>query len=218
VLFTMATTHPLLQPLHEGPARLAPGDVAAAQRRRMLAAMVAAVAEKGYAAVSVTDVVSRARVSRATFYEQFTDRQDCFLAAFRACADHLAGAVAEGSDAEPDPRRRLRATLDAYLRSLAAFPEGARVCLVDIHAAGPAGARARREVQRHFAGVLARLHEDLAAAGHPVRPVTDLDLELLVGAVSSAVTSRVALGEAAALPRLAGPLERFVLTQFGLAA
>lgn len=214
----MATTHPLLQPLREGPARLAPGDVAAAQRRRMLAAMVAAVAEKGYAAVSVTDVVSRARVSRATFYEQFTDRQDCFLAAFRACADHLAGAVAEGSDAEPDPRRRLRATLDAYLRSLAAFPEGARVCLVDVHAAGPAGARARREVQRHFAGVLARLHEDLAAAGHPVRPVTDLDLELLVGAVSSAVTSRVALGEADDLPGLAGPLERFVLAQFGLTA
>ena len=80
-------TNPLLSALNEGPARQSSGDVAAAQRRRMLAAMVAAVAEKGYVAVAVADVVSRARVSRATFYEQFTDKSDCFLAAFRACAD-----------------------------------------------------------------------------------------------------------------------------------
>src|SRR5262245_28796634 len=57
-------------------------DVAMWQRERMLRAMVGAVAEKGYTNVAVADVVQRARVSRATFYEQFVDKTDCFLATF----------------------------------------------------------------------------------------------------------------------------------------
>jgi AcrR family transcriptional regulator len=56
----------MLAALEEGPARMSGDEVAASQRRRMLAAMVAAVAEKGYVAVAVADVISRARVSRAT--------------------------------------------------------------------------------------------------------------------------------------------------------
>ncbi|HEY3021063.1 MAG TPA: TetR family transcriptional regulator, partial [Solirubrobacteraceae bacterium] len=41
------------------------------QRARMLDAMARAVAAKGYARVSVADVVQLAGVSRRTFYEQF---------------------------------------------------------------------------------------------------------------------------------------------------
>lgn len=210
------STHPVLQPLDEGPARPSSGDVAAAQRRRMLAAMVSAVADKGYVAVAVADVVARARVSRATFYEQFADKRDCFLAAFQACTDSLTVTMRDGVGAEPDARRRVRATFDTYLGDLAAFPEGARVCLVEVYAAGPEGAEARRRVQKHFAGALRSLHRDLAAAGEPVRPLTDFDFEALVGAVSSIVTNRVAAGAAAELPDLAPRLERFLLTHFGL--
>jgi AcrR family transcriptional regulator len=42
--------------------------------------MVGAVAAKGYAATTVADVLVRARVSRSAFYEQFRDKEDCFLA------------------------------------------------------------------------------------------------------------------------------------------
>lgn len=192
------------------------GDVSAAQRRRMLAAMVAAVADKGYVAVSVADVVGRARVSRATFYEQFADKTDCFLAAFHACVDQLAATIDTGAPPQLPARGRLRATFDTYLAGLAAFPEGARVCLVEVHAAGPRAAEARREIQSHFAGVLRALHAALAEAGEPVRPLTDFDFEALVGAVSSLVTNRVAAGAAPDLPQLAAPLERFVLVHFGL--
>jgi AcrR family transcriptional regulator len=69
------------------------------QRARMLDAMARAVATKGYARVSVADVVQLAGVSRRTFYEQFRDKEDCFLVAY----DRLRGADRR------DARRHLEA-------------------------------------------------------------------------------------------------------------
>jgi AcrR family transcriptional regulator len=209
-------TDDLLAALDEGPARLSGEEVAASQRRRMLAAMVAAVAEKGYVAVAVADVVSRARVSRATFYEQFSDKTDCFVAALQACTDQLMRTLRDRAHDRLAPRRRLHAFLDAYLGGLAAFPEGARVCLVEMYAVGPEAARQRHEIQLRFATFVRDLHASLAADGEPVRPLADFDFEALVGAISAIATSRVAVGEATRLPELLGPLERFVLTHFGL--
>ena len=212
----MARGDGLLAALDEGPARLSAGEVAAAQRRRMLAAMVTAVAEKGYVAVAVADVVKRARVSRATFYEQFADRADCFVAAFHACTDQLVGTLREGSHRGLPARERLHRLLEAYLDGLAAFPEGARVCLVEVYAAGPEAVQHRRRVQGDFAGLLRELHGALADAGEPVRPLGDFDFEALVGAISSLATNRVAAGEAGELPGLLPSIEGFVLAHFGL--
>jgi AcrR family transcriptional regulator len=193
----LAMAEDLLAALTEGPARLSGDEVAASQRRRMLAAMVAAVAEKGYVAVAVADVVNRARVSRATFYEQFRDKSDCFVAALQACTDQLMRTLRDRAPGGLDPRRRLHAVLDAYLGGLAAFPEGARVCLVEMYAVGPEAARQRHEIQLQFADVLQDMHAGLAAAGEPVRPLGRFDFEALVGAISAVATSRVAPGGAA---------------------
>jgi len=207
----------LLAALGEGPARLAPAEVAAAQRRRMLAAMVAAVAEKGYVNVAVGDVVSRARVSRATFYAQFADKTACFIAAFDACVEGLVDTIRTGTPRRLPPRRRLRALLGSYLGGLAAFPEGARVCLVEIYAAGPEAARHRQQVQGDFVALLRELHAAFDAAGETDgRPLTDFAFEALVGAVSSLATNRVAAGDADRLPELREPLEAFVLQNFGV--
>jgi AcrR family transcriptional regulator len=209
----------MLRALGEGPARLSQGDVAASQRRRMLAAMVAAIAEKGYTDVVVADVVSRARVSRATFYEHFSDKADCFLAAFHAAVDDLVGNVQGRMGAgRRAPREQLRAFLESYLCGLAAFPEGARVCLVEIYAAGAEAVLHRQQIQLDFVGFLRAIHAALADAGEPVRSLSDFDFEALVAAISSLVTNRVAAGGVAELPTLGEPLERFILTHFGLDA
>ena len=64
-------------------------EVAATQRARLMLALTEAVGESGYAATSVADVIGRAGVSRQTFYEQFTSKLDCFLAAFDAACEIL---------------------------------------------------------------------------------------------------------------------------------
>jgi len=56
--------------------RTAREAVVASQRGRMLEAMVKAVAEKGYPATAIADIVAGAGVSRRTFYEQFGDKEE----------------------------------------------------------------------------------------------------------------------------------------------
>src|SRR5438874_4109885 len=68
--------------LPRGHHRLSRDEVGAAQRTRLLLAVVEVVAERGYAGATVGDVLRRARISRQTFYENFSNKEDCFLAAF----------------------------------------------------------------------------------------------------------------------------------------
>ena len=63
--------------------------------------MADAVAERGYARTSVADVLRRARVSRETFYEQFDNKQDCFLASFDAAGALVAGEMSGGLSSDP---------------------------------------------------------------------------------------------------------------------
>ena len=206
----------VLDALGEGPARLSGGDVAAAQRRRLLAAMVSAAAEVGYANVSIADVVARARVSRATFYELFDSKLDCFLQAFSASVEDLLRDMGKRAQADVPPRQRVRGLLAAYLGAVDAFPELARMCLVEIYAAGPPGARLRREMQTRFVALLRAEATALAAADAQVRVPSDFELELFVGGLSSLVTGRVAVGDGEALGSLLDPLEAYVMRQLGL--
>src|SRR5687767_3562998 len=45
-------------------------------RRLVQQALVELILEKGYDAVTVTDIIDRADVGRSTFYAHFTDKQD----------------------------------------------------------------------------------------------------------------------------------------------
>ena len=104
------------------PGRGTPRDEAERnQRERLFAAMVATVAEKGYEATTVADLVELSGVSRSAFYRHFDDKQACFLAAVEAMVEPTlkrVGAdesVAAGHRARPpglrlaDPADRLPA-------------------------------------------------------------------------------------------------------------
>src|SRR6266542_3297298 len=135
-------------------------DVAKWQRERMLKAMVAAVADKGYTNVAVADVVQRARVSRATFYEQFVDKADCFVATFHWCVDHFVDHLRAKNPRDMPPLARLRTLIDTYLTQIASDPDGARVCLVEMYAVGPTAVLHRKQIQLDFVELLEELHAD----------------------------------------------------------
>src|SRR3954463_13954480 len=73
--------------------------VAESQRERLLVAMADEVAAKGYANVAVADVIERAGVSRRSFYEHFTNKEDAFLAAYDAGVAGLLEAIGEAEEA-----------------------------------------------------------------------------------------------------------------------
>ena len=109
------------------------------QRERLLAAMVASCTRKDYEATSVEDLLRIAGVSRATFYEQFDDKLDCFRAAENEIVAGGIAAIAEelgGEGAEPG---RPPAALAAFVRVVVAQPAAARLCLIESYAAGEAG-------------------------------------------------------------------------------
>src|SRR3954452_20760470 len=104
--------------------------VAESQRERLLVAMADAVADKGYANVAVADVIERAGVSRRSFYEHFTNKEDAFLAAYDGGVAGLLDAIAEAEEAaaQTAPGRdgallaRARAGTEVYLQLLADNP------------------------------------------------------------------------------------------------
>lgn len=174
--------------------------VVTSQRTRMRRAMIDAVAAKGYAKVTVADVLRGAGVSRETFYEHFeSGREQCFLEALEAADRHLAAELSDAFGAGREPVRSVGAVLGAYLDALAADPAAARVFLIDVYAAGEAAIARRVAVNARFVDLVARF---AGTGGVQQR----LRCEAFVGALSSMVTMRVARGETASLPELQEPM------------
>jgi AcrR family transcriptional regulator len=188
------------------PARLPRGrhglsreEVVESQRGRLLRAMADAVADKGYAATAVADVIARAGVSRETFYEQFSSKESCFLDTFDAAGAILLGRIAGTQGGEGTPEERFAGLLRAYLAALEAEPSYARTFLVEVHAAGPEALRRRMAMQGRFTDALVELFG--ARAAHE-----RFACELLVAALGAMVTTRIALGEGASLHELEEPI------------
>ena len=189
----LAGTHAGSPKLPRGRSRLPEGAVRSTQRERMLRAVVAAVATKGYGGTTVADIVAGACVSRQTFYDQFADKEDCFLAACDSGSELMfqrvvrAGeSIAPGAGAEA----RLTAGIRAYLQFLFAEPEFARTFLLEVLAAGRSAAARRAAVHRRFAA-LTRTWHTRARAENPSWPAVPEEAYIaIVGAFHELVAER----------------------------
>jgi AcrR family transcriptional regulator len=150
-------------------------------RARILGAMAALVAEKGYAAVTIDDLARGARISKRTFYDHFADKHACFLAAYDAAAAAVYDVVEQAASAPAASwRARVDAVIATYLKALAARPEMTRVFHVEILAAGP------EALDRHLA------------------------VNLRYGAVHELVLHAVAEGRTRSLPSRAGTVRPLI--------
>jgi AcrR family transcriptional regulator len=156
----VAATPDIPRRLPRGTHGLDPSLVAASQRTRLLEAVGRAVAEKGYAATTIDDIVRGAGVSKKTFYEHFQDKLGSFLAAYEAASDELYEHVRAAQDGADDWEDRTRAGIHAYLRWLAAEPALARVFLIEIAAAGPEALARRERLRDRYAQRMRELQEE----------------------------------------------------------
>jgi AcrR family transcriptional regulator len=206
---TLAGTHAGSSRLPRGRSSLAADVVHAAHRERLLRAVIAAVAENGYATTTVADIVAGACVSREVFYAHFTDKQACFLAACdRGCElifERMQAAQRQ-VQRDADPVVRLAAGIRAYLEFLVAEPEFARTFLLEVMAAGPAALERRASVHARFAA-LTRAWHDRARADRPAWPEAPGEAYLaLVGAFYELVAERVRENRPAGLLELERPI------------
>ena len=159
--------------------------------------MAEAVASRGYASATVADVVERAGVSRKTFYEHFSDKEECFLAAYDAGVEVVLAAIRDARGADETWPGRLRARVRAYLETLAAEPAFTRTFMIEVFAAGEAALERRARVLDRFAGLLRELHEQARRDVPELPEVPDLVFAASVGAVNELVTACVAEGRTA---------------------
>ena len=181
------------------PARLAPrASLRASQRWRLLAATTEAVASHGYADASVAHVIALAGVSRKTFYEYFTNKEDGFLAAYAELSARMIAAMAAAGAAAARPRAQRRAQLATFLATLTTERAAARVFMVDVLGAGPRALAARERINAAFA----------EAVLGPAVPA--LRRAAIVGGVNAVVTGALLASRAPDLRPLLDPLCAFV--------
>jgi AcrR family transcriptional regulator len=122
---------------------LAPDEVEELQRERLLRAMVTCVGRQGYKETTIADVVGVAHTSRTAFYENFSDKQDCFLAAYRQMTAGFIGASLQAAAEVSAWRDKLDAGIATYLHWMAEHPEVATSTVVEVHSAGRRALEAR---------------------------------------------------------------------------
>jgi AcrR family transcriptional regulator len=179
--------------------------VAASQRKRLLDAVAEAVAAKGYAGTTVADVVSHAAVSRRTFYEQFTDLESCFLAAYQAGMELLLDEIRTAVRAEPDAlwRERVETSVEAYLAALAARPAAAWAFTIEAMGAGPRVLAHRAEVMGRWVRQWRELQAIAAREESGVAQLDDDHLLVLVGGIEELVRDCLRATGPKGLPGLA---------------
>ncbi|MDQ2700923.1 MAG: TetR/AcrR family transcriptional regulator [Actinomycetota bacterium] len=178
-----------------------PRDVVVrSQRERMVESMISVVALKGYSETTVADIISNAGVSRATFYEQFADKEDCFIAAYGTVMERMLTFVAEGFaiGESDDWTVQIRGGVRNLLVYLAQNPVAARVGIVEGFGAG---ARARDRYQQAVSSFFPFLD-----AGRQLNPDPDRipghTARVIVGGVSALMFNEASAGQAEKLPEL----------------
>lgn len=184
--------------------------IATVHRERLLAGVLAALAEREHGSPTIEQIVEKSGVSRANFEENFEDERGCLLAAQDRALSRLAGELIGACAAKSSWPAKVVAAIEVGVEFAAAAPEEARLLLLDAVSIDPVlGAGA---LQTH------EFLTDLLRSGRDQCPqaaaMPDLTERAMIGAATSLVGTRLING-AAMDPRSIGPpLTQLFLTPY----
>ncbi len=187
------------QRLPHGPHGLSPEAVARSQRTRLIQAVSVSVAEKGYAATTLNEVIKHARVSRTTFYERFADKEDLFVAAYERSVRAHVRAIVEAFRQHDETLPALGAGARAYLQVLADEPAFTRAFIVEVRLAGRRALETHDRLMGMYAGLLGHV-ASLLDREHPGRaPISEPVLRAATAGVENLVEQTIIAGQGAEL-------------------
>lgn len=186
--------------------------VTPSKRQTILEGMLEAVGAEGYEHTSVRTVLDRTGVYRQAFYDNFADKDDCYLQAYDAGVERIEALAEAAAAGESDWTGQLRAGLGALLDFLDAEPDVGRALVVEVHAAGPE-ALAKRAVA--MAQVNAFLDRAREASGETESPPA-IAGEGIAAGIHAVIHSRLATGSDGGFRQLLPEFMYFaVLPYFG---
>ena len=175
-------------------------------RARLLECVLRLTVLEDYGELSALRIIDEAGVSIEAFFELFTYKQDCLLAAFEEMSDELLWATADLELVGEDWPRAVRKAIGALLRHLAEQPLHARMIAAEVYTAGPEAIKRNRELAQEITTLLTE--------GAPEGAGGMLALEGVAGAISHTVRCQVVGGQIQRLPGLADYLSYVVLAPF----
>jgi AcrR family transcriptional regulator len=185
-------------------------QVGAEQRARLALAMIDAVAEKGYRTTTVADLVSRAGLSRKTFYQHFANKQECFLATYdQISARGIRRVQTAYAEADGSPGR-VQAAIRSLFEAAVDNPGAVRLMLVEINALGAAGVERRERSNAYYERFIRDALELAPGRGTFSDPV----LRAVIGGINRVLYRRVLRGERAKLLALVPDLADWVTSYY----
>jgi len=124
------------------------------ERQRIVAAMVELVAEQGYKATTIKQLLRRAGVSRADFRRSFAGKQACFLEAYDEMSERFVALVFAAFESEKEWRDGLRVAAYAAGRWIGEHPHEARYVVIEMVSAGEFAQTRRDETLRGFVDLI----------------------------------------------------------------
>jgi AcrR family transcriptional regulator len=172
-----------------------PLDVGAlSQRQRIVDAMIESCAEKTYSGTTIADIVSRASISRTTFYKRFADKRECFDAALEYCIEVLQTVAASSHSLTDSPPEAVRKAATAILKLMAERPALAHLVMGEAVSVEPAVTGRYRRI---LIPALERLWD---SAGEPRH--SHSDPRLAFGRAQVLIFDQIAAGKTGDLPNL----------------
>jgi AcrR family transcriptional regulator len=185
--------------------------VAQHQRARIVNGLAEEIVEHGYRDVTVAGIVKRAGVARNTFYANFANKEECFLAASDLAGEEAMRQVADAVRVAPrEWPEQVRAGVGAFLAYVASESALARVFVVESLAAGPAAAQRYERTVRAVAPFF-RLGRRIRESPAHLPPTLE---ETIVGGIFWVVYQRIVIGRLDELEGLLGELVEFALTPY----
>lgn len=212
MLLGMSAEPEIVRALPRGRHGLSRETVEASQRARIMRAVIALGAERGFESLTLSDIVGRAGVARRTFYQHFANKEMCCMAAYDYAAEQLVErlAAARRPQVEPLPSR-----IEHYVRALLDLageqPSLVRMFTADAGAAGPAASAHQRHMHRQIADGLVALSAAQRELDPSSTALTHQRALAIVGAVNELIQQTFHEHGARALRELEGDIRDIVL-------
>jgi AcrR family transcriptional regulator len=180
------------------------------QRVALALAMVDAVAERGYATTTVADVIARAGVSRKTFYQHFSNKQECFLATYDQISARAIRRVEQAYQEADGWPGGVEAALGALFEAAIENPGAVRLVLIEINALGPAGIERWERSIVHYE----RFIRDALKLAPGKGAFSEAVIKAVIGGLNRVLYGRVLRGERAELLALIPDLVRWFMSYY----
>jgi AcrR family transcriptional regulator len=177
-------------------------------RERLLVGLAASIAERGFAATTIADIVREAQTSRRTFYAEFATREDCYVELLRTINEALAQQIAEGVDPDAPWRTQVRQAVDAYVDATSTEHHLTLTWIRELPALGALGHDVQKAATDTMVDLVVVLTRGRQFADAGIPPLTLPQARLLIGGIreltartledgEDLVTLRATIGQAA---------------------